>query len=397
MHNRFDMFVKDVLREAFGELGMSQQEVEVSADAQRMDFYFAPIPRGASDRPSANQDHAPESPEPAASSGLPPIFLRMARTSCVIEHYHHPPGVDAVRSCLRKQLTWHHVKLKEAARDPGQPPPRGEGQSPPRGEGQSPPPSEGQPPPRSVPPSPPRGVPPSPLRRRARDSPPASRRSEPPGAQTPGSPPIAVLWALSTGRPKEVMRGFAFRPLRKWPAGVYAGPLPAVPFRIVVLSELPEDRTTLPLRLLGRGATLRRAVRELMALPPEAWEQQHIGPLLVRLQVEIQDAEANTVLTEEEKELLVTAQELVKNIKETAHRQGLEKGMEKGLEQGLEKGRQQEILHLFAFKLGRPISDEEQAVLRGRFDTIGPDRVGAVLLQLPGDALAAWLADPNAH
>ena len=400
MHNRFDMFVKDVLREAFGELGMSQQEVEVSADAQRMDFYFAPIPRGASESPSANQDQTPESPESAASSGLPPIFVRMARTSCVIEHYHHPPGVDAVRSCLRKQLTWHHVKLKEAARDPGQPSPRGEGQSPS--------PVDGQSPPGSVPQSPPGSVPQSPPRRGARDSPPASHRSEPPGARAPGSPPIAVLWALSTGRPKEVMRGFAFRPLRKWPAGVYAGPLPAIPFRIVVLSELPEDRTTLPLRLLGRGATLRRAVRELMALPPEVWERQHILPLLVRLQVEIQDAETNTVLTEEEKEVLVTAQELVKNIQETAHRQGLEKGLEKGRQQGLElvkniketaqrQGQEKGLVQLFALKLARPISDEEQAVLRGRFDTIGPDRIGALLLQLPGDALAAWLADPNAQ
>ena len=145
-----------------------------------------------------------------------------------------------------------------------------------------------------------------------------------------------------------------------------------------------------------------------MALPPEVWERQHILPLLVRLQVEIQDAETNTVLTEEEKEVLVTAQELVKNIQETAHRQGLEKGLEKGRQQGLElvkniketaqrQGQEKGLVQLFALKLARPISDEEQAVLRGRFDTIGPDRIGALLLQLPGDALAAWLADPNAQ
>lgn len=48
MHNRFDQFVKNVLREMFDPLGTSQRELEISTDAQRIDFFFTPaIPAGA--------------------------------------------------------------------------------------------------------------------------------------------------------------------------------------------------------------------------------------------------------------------------------------------------------------------------------------------------------------
>jgi hypothetical protein len=53
--------------------------------------------------------------------------------------------------------------------------------------------------------------------------------------------------------------------------------------RLVVVSELPKDRDTLLLRLLGSGRTLREASRELAALPEASWEHQtaeRIVPLL---------------------------------------------------------------------------------------------------------------------
>ncbi len=351
MHNRFDQFVKDVLREGFDRLGVTQREMEVSADAQRMDFFFAP---------SSTADPANEvAPGPAHAP--PPIFARMAATSCVIEHYRLPPNIDLVRGCLRKQLTWHHSRLKDAARDA-----------------------------RQSPPSELRAVP---------TGAPATPASAPPPTAPPEPPEIAILWALSGGRPADVMTGFAFQPLDGWPAGIYTGPLPAVPFRIVVLSELPEDRITLPLRLLGRGATLRRALRELTALPPEAWESQHILPLLVRLPIEVQEPDATTVLTEDEKEMIVTAQEFIQDLRknaETALQRGLEQGVQQGLQQGVQQGLQL-VLHQFARKLGRPVSDDERALLRARLDTLGPDRVGDVVLDLPPAALAEWLADPAAR
>ncbi|WP_438014508.1 hypothetical protein WMF18_26875 [Sorangium sp. So ce315] len=50
----------------------------------------------------------------------------------------------------------------------------------------------------------------------------------------------------------------------------------------------------------------------------------------------------------------------------------------------------------FEKKLGRPLAEAERSVLAERFDRLGPDRLDDVLLELPADAIAAWLADPAA-
>ena len=384
MHNRFDQFVKNVLREMFDPLGTSQRELEISTDAQRIDFFFTPaIPAGAL---SDDASQAATGNSRAPSLGAPPLFARMAVTPCVVEHYRNPPNVDALRDCLRKQLSWHHVCLNEsarAARAPGSDPAHPSASAPAH---PSPPvPTHLSP---TQPPIPAPGPPSEPARQTAGDG------------HAPHPPPMTVLWTLSTGRPADVMAGFAFQRMEDWPTGMYTGPLPALPFRIVVLNELPEDRATLPLRLLGRGATLRRALREFAALPRDAWERQHIAPLLVRCFVELQEAKTNPVLTEEEKELLMTAQEFIENLEEKALQQGVQLGLQQGVQQGLQQGVQQglqPILHQMTRKLGRPVSPEERAVLRRRFDTLGPDRLGDVVLDLPATALAAWLADPEAR
>ena len=55
------------------------------------------------------------------------------------------------------------------------------------------------------------------------------------------------------------------------------------------------------------------------------------------------------------------------------------------------------LQHLFARRLGRPLTEGETATLLVRFDTVGPDRLGDVVLDLTPDALAAWLTDPDAR
>ncbi len=54
------------------------------------------------------------------------------------------------------------------------------------------------------------------------------------------------------------------------------------------------------------------------------------------------------------------------------------------------------LQHLFERRLGRALSAEEASVLLARLDTLGPARLGDVVLDLPPDALAAWLGDPDA-
>jgi hypothetical protein len=65
-------------------------------------------------------------------------------------------------------------------------------------------------------------------------------------------------------------------------------------------------------------------------------------------------------------------------------------------QQGLEKGRQEGLVRRFERRLGRKLADEEHATLTQRLGSLGPDRLDDVVLDLSADALAAWLADPNA-
>ena len=51
----------------------------------------------------------------------------------------------------------------------------------------------------------------------------------------------------------------------------------------------------------------------------------------------------------------------------------------------------------FARYLRRRLTPSEQDVLQQRFTTLGPDRLGDVVIDLDATALAAWLADPAAH
>ena len=78
-----------------------------------------------------------------------------------------------------------------------------------------------------------------------------------------------------------------------------------------------------------------------------------------------------------------------------AERKGERRGEQRGERKGEQKGIQP-LEHLFARRLGRALSAEERATLRARLDTVGPARLGDVVLDLDTAALAAWLADPAA-
>jgi hypothetical protein len=56
----------------------------------------------------------------------------------------------------------------------------------------------------------------------------------------------------------------------------------------------------------------------------------------------------------------------------------------------------QPLVHQFERRLGRALSSDELHALVDRFGRLGANRLGDVVLDLSRDALAAWLADPNA-
>ena len=202
---------------------------------------------------------------------------------------------------------------------------------------------------------------------------------------------VTAVIVLSPGVPRTALRVFPLRRVRGRPKGVYATH-PVLGLWMVVIAELPATRHTLALRLLGRGPVLDAALAELSALPPEAWEHKLIE-ILLRWRQEIA---ALPTRSERDEDFMETTRETFEQFKERVRLEGEASGVHRGLQQGLQQGLQP-LQHQFARRLGRPLTEGETATLLARFDTVGPDRLGDVVLDLTPDALAAWLSDPEAR
>lgn len=66
-------------------------------------------------------------------------------------------------------------------------------------------------------------------------------------------------------------------------------------------------------------------------------------------------------------------------------------------DEGQFEGRFELAAHQFERRLRRPLGEAERATLRARIASLGAARVGDVVLDLDGAALARWLADPDAR
>lgn len=153
-----------------------------------------------------------------------------------------------------------------------------------------------------------------------------------------------MSWVLSSGAPTSAMRALRCEPARGWMKGIYSAP-PGLRVGIVVLRELRETRDTLLLRLFARGATLKRAMAELTALPPEAPEVQIMVPIMLRWRQAVPASPSKQ--TSEEKEFLMTAQEAIKMWEQQRQR-----GIEEGREEGLAPARHA-LLVLYEVRFGR--------------------------------------------
>jgi hypothetical protein len=73
------------------------------------------------------------------------------------------------------------------------------------------------------------------------------------------------------------------------------------------------------------------------------------------------------------------------------YKRGEEKGREEARGESLEL-----LVRVCESRLGRPVSAAERGVLVRRLGTLGLQRLGDLVLDLPADALAAWLSAPDA-
>ena len=139
---------------------------------------------------------------------------------------------------------------------------------------------------------------------------------------------LPAQWILSSGRPTSGLHGYGCKRASGWPPGIYLAP-PRVRLGIVVIRELPVVRETLLLRLLGAGAVLQRAIRELKSLPLDAPERHVVLPLLVRFRLEVPaDPDQRTA---EDREFLMSTQHIMDMWERQIREQGIRQGMERAL------------------------------------------------------------------
>lgn len=137
-------------------------------------------------------------------------------------------------------------------------------------------------------------------------------------------------WLLSPGRPNALIAAFGFVPAPGWPAGVY-DLAPGFALGVVVLRDLPRERDTLPLRLLGRRRTLQGAFEDVRSLPAEDPLREPIWRVLQRMRAGVILDE----LPEDEREAWMLTEAQFEKFKQDLVQQGLREGERQGLRQAI--------------------------------------------------------------
>ncbi|KYF72359.1 hypothetical protein BE11_50850 [Sorangium cellulosum] len=145
---------------------------------------------------------------------------------------------------------------------------------------------------------------------------------------------------------------------------------------------------------LGKNILRDAALRDLAALPEEAWERRVALPWLVRLNFEVPD-QLLPELPSEERDFIMETREWYEQWNARRMKEAKE-AEERAQLRGQQLGQRQMTARLCAMRLGRPLTEAETTALAERLDRLREDRVGEVVLSSSAEALAAWLSDPNA-
>jgi hypothetical protein len=114
------------------------------------------------------------------------------------------------------------------------------------------------------------------------------------------------LWVIAAGTPTTLLAKLRMARAPDWPTGVYWFGDDVLRVGLVAARELPQDRTTLLVRLMAAGPLLASAVPEVVRLPLDAPERAVAEPILLDFQRVLGQHESRT---SDEQEFLMAMQQ----------------------------------------------------------------------------------------
>ena len=183
-------------------------------------------------------------------------------------------------------------------------------------------------------------------------------------------------WLLCAGRPDGALVAFRAAPSAGWPRGFYdLGE--ALPLGLVVLSELDDSDDTLPLRLMGAGATLKAALYALSARQEVIPRGRSLNNTVV--QVFMSARRRGLQFTED---LMLDTTEAEEYLRQQ-RREGVLMVLPA-------------VVRVAESRLARAVTEAERETLLQKIHTDGAEAVGDALVSLDPGALARWLSPPRA-
>lgn len=156
------------------------------------------------------------------------------------------------------------------------------------------------------------------------------------------------LWILTPTLSAEKLELFGAKNKSGWQKGVYFLP-EGLKTGIVVIHQLPVNKDTLWLRVLGKGKVQENAIEEVKSLPKDHPHRDNvlelIGNLFAMLEINKKQEEN---LAQEDQELIMKLSPIY--VERLAEREQM--GLEKGVQQGLQQEANLLIIRLLKRKLG---------------------------------------------
>ncbi len=148
---------------------------------------------------------------------------------------------------------------------------------------------------------------------------------------------IVKLWILTPTLSDKILNLFKAEIREDWEKGIYFLP-EASSTGIVVIHQLPVNKETLWLRMLGKGKVQENAIEELKALPRDNPYRDSVLELVSNLFTMLElNRHKKEKLTVEDQELIMKLSPIYKARLEEREQIGLERGIQQGIQQGVKQ------------------------------------------------------------